>query len=1046
MKNNKTTTTKKYHWLLICILMLCFVSTKAQDKMNIAGQIIDETGMPLLGVNVLIEGTNRGAVSDFDGNFEIKASKGEVLVFSSLGFMNQSITIGDNTTISIVLAQDSQELEQVVVIGYGTQRKIEVTGAVNSVSAEVIAKAPVSDVAESLQGQIAGVNIQASNGRPGEEANIQIRGIGSLSPGSLGPLFVVDGIPFQGNPNIAPEQIESIDILKDGASAAVYGVRAANGVILITTKKGKQGQLKVDYSTYLAVQNITSGVPLMNTSQQLFSDQAVNDADGTVNNTFFLNPNALDFDSDFVGDVQNDNALIQNHNLNISGGVGNLSLNINGSYFDQEGVLINSGFNRLTTRITGQYTKERLKIFTSIGITDELRIQEPFALLEQAVAQRPFQPPISNIQPVNGVVQLGVGTGQPELLSFLTRLLNDEDERRIRSSNIAFSLDYEILQGLTYKVNLGRNNWNFRRNFLRPQYLLFNVQGDFVPGASREDAILQESFIFTQRNTIENSLNYNVDFGNHNIKLLALASYEQFDSKNLSTGVIGLASNDTPVLGQGQEPINPSGFDITNKLNGLLGRVQYNFDDRYLLSASVRRDGSSNFPTSNRFKVFYGVSAGWNISEEPFFKNANLDFINNFKLRGSIAEVGNQTVAGTNPTPFIPTIESGVNFIFGEAENLAFGQIGRRLVDPNIQWETKISRNVGIDLSMFSNKLSFTADYYLNDRKDLLLEERLPPSTGTSAPRDNSFRSRVVNAGNLTNQGIELALSYKDQTTYGLKWNVGATFTQNVNEVTDLNGTSRGFSGGTPVFTVGNVDNTTFLAEGFEAGAFFLLQNEGVIQTQEELLSYQQIVPDARIGDIAYIDQPTVDTDGDGVPDTADGTINDDDRVYAGSGQAEFEAGLNLNLEYKGFDFFIQNYFSYGAEVYNGARLSAYINGRHEEQFNQWTPQNPTSNIPARRAGNVSTASTRARSDFFLEDGSYWRIRNITLGYSIPKDALPNFFSKFRIYATSQNPFTFTEYTGFDPEIGGDGIFTRGVDQLTYPVSRRILFGVQLGF
>ncbi|WP_299254324.1 TonB-dependent receptor [uncultured Aquimarina sp.] len=1045
MKNKKTIKNKKYHWLLICILMLYSISSKAQEEFNLTGTITDESNMPLLGVNVLIQGTKKGTVSDFDGNYAIKANKGDVLVFSSVGFIKQSLVVGGSTTMNIVLAQNSQELEQVVVIGYGTQRKIEVTGAVSNVTAEIISKAPVSDVAESLQGQVAGVNIQASSGRPGEEANIQIRGVGSLSPGSLGPLFVVDGIPFQGNPNIAPEQIESIDILKDGASAAVYGVRAANGVILITTKKGKTGQLKVDYSTYLAVQNITSGVPLMNTNQQLFSDQAINDADGTVNNTFFLNPNALDFESDFVGDVQNDNALIQNHNLNISGGVGDLSLNINGSYFDQEGVLINSGFNRLTTRITGQYRKERLKIFTSIAITDELRQQEPFALLEQAVAQKPFQPAISDVEPVNGVVQLGVGSGQPELLSFLTRLLNDVDERRIKSSNVAFSLDYEILKGLTYKINLGRNTWDFRRKFLRPQYLLFNVNGDFVPGASREDAILQESFILNQRSTVENSLNYNLDIGNHNIKLLALASYEQFDTKTVNTGVIGLASNDTDVLGQGQEPINPSGFDSTNKLSGLLGRVQYNFDDRYLLSGSIRRDGSSNFAPENRFKLFYGLSVGWNISEERFFKNAKLDFINNFKFRGSIAEVGNQTVAGTNPTPFIPTIESGVNFIFGSEENLAFGQIGRRIVDPNIQWETKISRNFGLDLSMFRNKLSFTADYYINDRKDLLLEERLPPSTGTSAPRDDSFRSRIINAGNLTNQGLELSLSYKDETTYGLKWSVSGTFTRNVNEITDLNGTRRGFSGGVPIFTIGNADNTTFLAEGFEAGSFFLLQNEGVIQTQEELQAYQQIVPDARIGDIAYINQPTLDTNGDGIADTADGTINDDDRVYAGSGQPEFEAGFNLNLEYKGFDFFIQNYFSYGAEVYNGARLAAYVYGRHEEQFGQWTPQNPNSNIPARRAGLVST-STRPRSDFFLEDGSYWRIRNITIGYSIPKENLPNLFTKVRVYTTSQNPFTFTDYSGFDPEIGGDGIFTRGVDQLSYPVSRRILFGVQLGF
>ncbi|UZO82598.1 TonB-dependent receptor [Aquimarina sp. ERC-38] len=1044
MKNKIATIANKNHWLLICVLMLVSISTKAQEEFNLSGTITDEGNMPLLGVNILVQGTSKGAVSDFDGNYTINVSKGETLVFSSVGFVSQSVVVGDATTVDIVMAEDSQELDQVVVIGYGTQRKIEVTGAVNTISAEIISKAPVSDVAESLQGQVAGVNIQASNGRPGEEANIQIRGVGSLSPGSLGPLFVVDGIPYQRNPNIAPEQIESIDILKDGASAAVYGVRAANGVILITTKKGKRGKLSIDYATYTAVQNITSGVPLLNTSEQLFSDQLLLDSDNLDNNIFFLNPNALDFDSDFVGDVQNDNALIKNHNLNISGGVGDLTLNINATYFDQEGVLINSGFNRLSTRVTGQYTKDRLKIFTSLGITDELRQQEPFALLEQAVSQRPFQPPIADVQPVNGIVNLGVGTGQPELLSFLTRLLNNEDNRTIKSTNVAFSLDYEILEGLNYKVNLGRNSFDFRRKSFQPQYLLFNFRGEFAPGASREDAILQESFIFSQRNTIENSLNYYFDIGKHNIQLLALSSFEQFENKTLSTGVIGLASNDTDVLSQGEEPINPTGFESENRLSGLLGRIQYNFDDRYLLSASIRRDGSSNFGPDNRFKTFYGVSAGWNISEEPFFRNANIDFIQNFKLRGSIAEVGNQTIAGNNPTPYVPIIESGVNFLFGPDEDLAFGQIGRRIIDPDIQWETKISRNVGLDLSLFNNQITFTADYYINNREDLLLEERLPPSAGTNAPRDPSFSSRIINAGNLTNEGIELSLSYKGQTNFGLEWNIAGTFTRNVNEVTDLNGTSRGFSGGIPLFTTGNVDNTTFLAEGFEAGAFFLLENNGVIKTQEQLQEYQQLVPNARLGDIAYVDQVNVDTDGDGIADATDGVITDDDRVYAGSGQAEFEAGLNINLNYKGFDLFVQNYFSYGAEVYNGARLLAYRLGRHQEQLGQWTPQNPNSDIPARRAG--ANENTRARSDYFLEDGTYLRIRNITLGYTIPNKSLPDFFTKARVYAAAQNPFTFTEYTGFDPEIGGDGIFTRGVDRITYPVSRRILLGVQLSF
>ncbi|KAA1243299.1 TonB-dependent receptor [Aquimarina sp. RZ0] len=1032
MKKINTIFERKYYLLLMFVLIISSVSTRAQEKTDISGTITDGS-IPLLGVNVLVQGSNRGAVSDFDGNYVVSASKGEVLVFSSIGFISQTVVVGDKTVINVVLETSSQELEQVVVIGYGTQRKIEVTGAVTNISSETIARAPVSDVGEALQGQVAGVNIQASNGRPGEAANIQIRGVGSLNAGSNGPLFVVDGVPFQANPNIAPEQIQSIDILKDGAAAAVYGTRASNGVILITTKQGKKGQLRADYSTYLAIQNITSGIPLMNTQQQFFYTQVTDQREGSslVDQIFDFNANALNVDNDFIEDVQKNNALIQNHNINVSGGVNDLTLNLSGNFFDQEGVLINSGFNRLTTRITGQYKRNRLKVFSSVSITDELREQEPFALLERAISQRPFQPAISSTRPVDGVVNLGDGTGQPELLGFLTRELASEDKRRVRSSNVALNIEYEVLEGLTYRANLGRNTFDFRRKFLQPQYLLFDNQGNFVPTASREDAMLQESFIFSQRSTVENSLNYYKDFGKHNIKLLGLTSFEQFDSSTVNTGVIGLLSNDTDTLGAGEEGIKPNGSDDRQILTGLLGRIQYNYDDRYLISASYRRDGSSQFGPSNRFGDFFGVSLGWNVSEEPFFENANIDFINNFKLRASWGEVGNSRI---DSFLFTPIIEPGVNGILGREGQIAIGQIGRRFVDPNIKWETSISRNIGLDLSFFSNKFSITADYYVNNQEDLLLGEQLPPSLGGNAPGDSSFNERVVNAGNLTNKGFELAMSYKGQTEKGLKWNVSGTFTTNDNEITDLNGTARGFQGGVPLVTQGT-DPTTFLAEGFEAGAFFLLENNGVIKTQEQLDAYNSTITNssARLGDIMYIDQ------------NGDNLIDENDRVYAGSGQAEWEAGLSISLDYKGFDFYLQNYVSYGAEIYNGARLAAYAYDRHLDLFNQWSPENPNSDIPADIAGTI-TENVRSRSDYFVEDGSYWRIRNITLGYSIPEDSLPESIRNVRVYVTGQNPFTFTEYTGFDPEVGGDGIFTRGVDLATYPVSRRFLFGVQLGF
>ncbi len=1031
MKKIKTIFERKWYLLLIVVLVGSSIESRAQEQMEISGTITDGT-IPLLGANILVQGTNRGAVSDFDGNYSLKASKGEVLVFSSIGFKTQSIVVGDQNTINVVLGAENEELEQVVVIGYGTQRKLEVTGAVTTISSETISKAPVSDVGEALQGQVAGVNIQASNGRPGESANIQIRGVGSLSPGSSSPLFVVDGVPFQNNPNIAPEQIESLVVLKDGAAAAVYGTRASNGVILITTKKGKKGKLTADYSTYVAAQNITSGIPLLDTRQQFFVTQLLDEREGSDNvaQVLSFNANAIDTDNDFVTDVKNNNALIQSHNINVSGGVDDLTLNLSGNYFDQEGVLINSSFNRLTTRITGQYKRNRLKVFSSVSITDEVREQEPFALLELAISQRPFQPAISSTRPVNGVVNLSEGTGQPELLGFLTRELANEDDRRIRSSSVAFNIEYEILKGLGYKANLGRNTFDFRRKFFRPQYLLFNNQNDFVPLASRERAILQESFIFSQRSTIENSLNYYKDIGKHNIKLLALTSYEQFDSSNINTGVIGLLSNDTPVLGAGEEGIKPNGADDKQILTGLLTRIQYNYDDRYLISGSYRRDGSSQFGPANKFGDFFGISLGWNVSEEPFWENANIDFVSNFKLRASWAEVGNQRIPSFL---FTPVIETGVNFILGEQGQLAVGQIGRRFVDPNIKWETNISRNIGIDLAFFSNKLSIAADYYSNEKEDLLLGESLPPSVGANAPGDSSFNQRVINAGNLTNEGLEIAISYRDQTSGGLKWNIAGTFTTNENEITDLNGTARGFQGGVPTLTFPTGDPTTFLAQGFEAGAFFLVENDGVIKTQEQLDAYNLIDENARLGDIMYIDQ------------NGDNTIDENDRVYAGSGQPEWEAGLSLNLDYKGFDLYIQNYVSYGAEIYNGSRLAAYAYDRHLDLYNQWSPQNPTSDIPADNAGFL-TENVRSRSDYFLEDGSYWRIRNITFGYTVPSDFLPEAIRNFRVYATAQNPITFTEYTGFDPEIGGDGIFTRGVDAASYPVSRRFLFGVQLGF
>ncbi|MCL5246289.1 TonB-dependent receptor [Cellulophaga sp. 20_2_10] len=1018
--------------LLTALLLLSFGFIQAQN-VTIKGTVSAD-GDSLLGASVIVKGSSNGQSTEMDGTYELKAKLGDILVFSYLGYKTKEVTIiTGKTTINVELLGDASLLDEIVIVGYGTQKKKEVTGAVVNVGAEEISRSPVADLGAAIQGKVAGVNIQASSGRPGEAANVQIRGLGSVSSGAAGPLYVVDGIPYEGNPNISPDQIESLDILKDGAAASIYGTRASNGVILITTKKGKAGKMKIDLSTYTGIQSITSGTPLMNTAQQLYSLEIATEQLGSQPQTFFINANALDFDTNFVKDVQNDNAIIQNVSLNISGGVENLTLNFNTNYFKQDGVLINSGFNRLANRLTGQFTKGKFKAFATLGYTIENRTQEPYALYEYSIGQSPWSRPLSDI-PSIGENSVTLDVENEIFYGYLSRQLENIDERETKSSNIALNLEYEIAKGLKYKLNLGSNEYNYFRKFFRPQYLAYARDGTLNATASTEQALLNEDYIFSKRESIENILNYSTNFGKHNLNLLGVISYERFKQRNLGVGVIYSkdASNSLQTLGSGAEGIKPTSNNQTSTLAGKLVRAQYNYDEKYLLSASYRRDASSKFSENNRYGNFFGFSAGWNVSEENWF---NVDAISNLKLRGSWAEVGNQGIA---PYQFTAIIESGINYPFGPNEELNFGSIQRRYVDPNIKWETTISKNIGVDLSMFSNKLNITADVYQNDKKDMLLQERLPASSGTyHTGASGVYDVKQINAGDMVNKGLELSLSYKDRIGDDLKYSISGTFTKNINEVTDLNGIDRGYANGRPTTSLGeNIDYTTFLAKGYEAGSFFLLQNDGVIKTQEQLDAYNLLDVSAtgtpQLGDMMYKDTNN------------DGAVNDNDRVYSGSGQAEFEAGLGLNLDYKGFDFFVQTFYSHGAEVYNGSKLYAYTQGRHTDLYNMWSPQNPTSDVPTFRRSAFHN-NVRAASNYFLEDGTYLRIRTLTLGYTIP-GIEDTGIDKARVYLTSTNPFTFTNYSGYDPEVGGDGIFTRGVDRGNYPVTRQFMLGVQLSF
>lgn len=1025
-------------------LVTLVVTIPAMAQVTVKGRVIDsidKQGIP--GVTVIAVGTTKGTVTDIEGNYSVQVDdESTILRYSFIGYVTQEQLVGSRTNIDISLDIEVKALEEIVVVGYGVQKKKEVTGAVGQIKADMIERNATSDVNSSLQGTIAGVNVQASSGAPGAVANIQIRGLGSFSGSSASPLYIVDGIPYSGNPNLSPAEIESIDVLKDGASAAIYGTRASNGVVLITTKMGSKDKINIDYSTYYGIQNITSGVPLLSTNDQItMSETAQRLLDGNTSQVAALNPGALSRETDFVGAVLNDNAPMQNHDLVLSGGSGDITLSSVLNYFSQDGVLKNSGFERLSARLNANVKKEKFEAFISLAARVSESEAEPFAIYQLGLAQRPYVPL------PEGEGEVFVPYENPQNIGNFANQLVNRDNRAGQDLNAAASLKYEFVKGLTYMVRAGGNMALNQRSFWEPSYVVIAQNGEMENLSSRPEAQLEESNAKGTKWTLENVLNYTGSFGLHNLNLTAAYTIEQTKYARIESTKRSFLSNNTRVFNAANELVGITGEESTQSLLGLMGRVMYNFDERYIISASIRRDGSSNFGPNNRYAVFPGVSVGWNISQESFFKDAGLTaFIANMKLRASYAEVGNQNI---NPYQYTAQIEQGSNYPFGTEQDgsLQIGAIQRKFANQVIQWETNISRNIGLDVSFLQGRMNFTADVYSNSKQDMLLPVELPPSVGTWLPNSSGYNTVTRNVGNMVNEGIELSLNYR-KFEGNFKWDLGGTFTKNRNEVTELPPGFGQFAlgGGNPIPLQPRNDNTTFLAYGLPVASFLLIETDGVIQSQQELEAYSAGLPGGnfQLGDLKYIDA------------NGDSVINDQDRVFLGSGTPEFELGLSGNMSYKNFDLFVQLYYAHGAEVYNGAKAAAYQSGRHRDLFYMWQPANEASDVPSFRNG-AEHLNFRTWSDYFLEDGTYLRVRNISLGYTLPEAALNGKLTSIRVYVSAQNPFTFTNYTGFDPEVGysenadvrgggGNTLFNRGVDRGNYPISRRFLAGLQVKF
>ncbi|AWG22231.1 SusC/RagA family TonB-linked outer membrane protein [Flavobacterium faecale] len=1030
MKFNLKTNWKLKSRLMAIMLLSSFGVLQAQKIQTVSGKVTGDGG-PLPGVSVIIKDSKgKSAVTDFDGNYQIQAKDTDVLSFSYIGFMTQNAKVNGRTSINVNLKESLNELDNVVVVGYGTQRKKEVTGAVSRVKEEDVAKSATSDLGSALQGLIAGVNVTSSSGDPGAEANVQIRGLSSVL-GSNRPLYVVDGIPYDANPNISMNEIETIDVLKDAASAAIYGTRGSAGVILITTKQPKVGIMKVKLDSYYGVQSNYRHMPVPTVEEKLYMEFInKNNQSGTVFGnswtTIEANPTQLTNNSNFYNVIENDLAPIQSHNLSISGGKDGLSYTINGGYFGQQGSLINSNYERYNVRANTQFNKGNWKITTGLSARNEYTQYSPWGLILDAVKYNPYGNQVTADQ-----TQIDNSNGdanETTRLSYIGAKLqtNDKSFRDYFDGNI--SAEYSFNKNLKYTVRGAVSYDNSSRFTINPSFIAYDNQGVLIP--TQQSKIRNLSSRATKQ-TLEHILNYNKKFGNHNLGLTAVYSSEQYTYGEFYAEKFDIVDNDITVLNGANGLANAGSGNNQwtqnrmTKFIGTLGRAQYNYKGKYLLSVSARRDGSSKF-NQQHFQWFPSASIGWNASDEEWWKPIK-GIVSNFKARASRGSTGNSGVADYS---YSAGIDLNNDYVLGTGadQNYIQGGIQTAFANKNVKWETSVSTNLGFDFGFLNNKLTLTSDFYVTQKKDMLFPVLLPPTAGGGSGSDV-----VLNVGDMKNTGIELAMNYR--TGKKFKHDLGVNFTKNSNTVTKMSGTNKllYFDGSTISGQDNDQDKVSALAEGYVAGAFFLMKTDGVVQSSEELIEYQKLDPTAKLGDLRYVD-----SDG-------DGKITNDDRRFAGSGTPDFEIGLNYSANFKNFDFSMQWYGSFGAEIINGGKALGYKSSNNKDLIYQWTAQNPTSQVPADRGALHN--NYRGWSDYWLEDGTFVRLRNVSLGYTVPNNVVNKLsLTKLRFFVSAQNPLRITKYKGYDPEVGNNGLSTRGIDKGTVPQSSKVTAGLQLEF
>ncbi|MDR6762821.1 TonB-linked SusC/RagA family outer membrane protein [Flavobacterium sp. 2755] len=1027
----KTTMLSFCTTLLFSLFMMqsAFAQAQSRSVNGIVTSAVDGMGVP--GASVSVEGTKIGAATDFDGNYKIEAKAGDVLVFTFIGFKTQKVTVGAQKTINVTLQEETAELKEIVVIGYGTQKKKVNTAATSLVSGKDIQQVASLDVVNALQGQASGVSVTSSSGQPGANMVVNIRGAGTA--GNSDPLYVVDGVVVDnGIGYLDPSVIERVDVLKDASAASIYGARAANGVILVTTKKGKDGKMNVSLNSYTGFQQVAKKLDLMNTQEYttIANEARVNSGYAPL----YTQAQIAAFPNhDWQDDLFNEGAIKQNHSLLITGGDKKSTIATGLSYYGQEGMIggvaNQSQYDRITFSVnsTSEVIENHLKIgenFTfanvkSSGIADD-------GIYSNGIRSFLNAAPIDAAYDANGDFAhsvISADISNPVGSLYYNNFNQTKNNRYV--GNIFAELKF--FKDFTFRTSFGVDMTDSNFRSFRPVYSLSSNDNNTVSSVT-QSATKSSGWIF------ENTLQYKITIANaHNFDVLVGTSAK----KNTSDYMEGQGRNlifddfEHAYLDNAKDPTSNvvKGNRKDYAIQSYFGRLLYDYNNKYLLSATVRRDGSSEFGPNNKYAVFPSFSAGWNLDKENFlsFLFAEKNGLNTLKFRGSWGQNGNDQFA--RRFAYMSTVNStDKTYHFGTGdETLLVGSSPDQLANRDIKWETSEQLDLGFDAVLFNN-FTLTFDYYDKKTKDWLVLASIPTYAGATAP--------YINGGDVSNKGFEIGLGYR--THIGKDWNFGinANLSRNQNKVLRIANNEGIIHGETNVLFQG-LDEMNRVEVGKPMGYFYGLKTDGIFQNAAEVAAGVQ--PNAQPGDVRFVDLNN------------DGKIDANDKTEVGNPNPDINYGVNLEVSYKAFDFSINTYGIAGGQNVFGVHdyTRAYTNNT-TDILNRWTTEGSSNRIPRVTYGTDANGNYTKFSDLYIQNSDFFRIKNATIGCDLTK--LTNklsFFTKFRLYVAGNNIYTFTKYQGMDPEIGFGNVnqsWAKGIDVGYYPQPRTYMMGLNVNF